>query len=130
MVILDASFLIDLLRGNPIAKNKVNELDESGKDKYLASITAMELYYGAMQSGKKDDAIKVMSLLLSLNKLNFEFNSGIKAAEIKHELEKKGMMIDIEDIMLAGIAKTMEQKILTRNVKHFERVEGLKLESY
>ena len=130
MVILDTSFLIDLMRGNPSAKNKAIKLDDPGDDKYLSSITAMELYYGALNSSKKDEAIKVMSLLLSLNKLNFEFNSAIKAAEIKHELEKKGMIIDIEDIMVAGIAKTTGQKILTKNIKHFERVDGLKVETY
>lgn len=130
MVILDASFIIDLLKGNPSASRKARELDESGKDKYLTSVTAMELYYGALSSGRKEETIKFMSLLMSLNKVSFEFNGSIKAAEIKYELKKKGMIIDVEDIMQAGIAKTTGQKILTKNVKHFERVDGLKVESY
>ena len=130
MVILDSTFLIDLLRGNLSIKDKVNELDKGQEEKYVTPITTMELYYGALKSCKKNEAKKVMALLLSLNKLNFDFSSSLKAAEIQNNLTKKGLIIDIEDIMVAGIAKSVGQKILTKNIKHFSRIEGLKVESY
>jgi len=39
-------------------------------------------------------------------------------------------MIDIEDIMIAAIAIVNGEKILTRNSKHFKRIEGLEVEEY
>lgn len=39
-------------------------------------------------------------------------------------------MINIEDIMLAGIALTHNESIITRNIKHFSKIEGLKIETY
>ncbi len=46
------------------------------------------------------------------------------------ELLAKGETIDPEDAMLAGIAKSHHEKVLTRNVKHFSRIEGLTIETY
>ncbi len=52
-----------------------------------------------------------------------------KAGEIEAELLKKGKMIDLEDIMLAGVALLRNEKVLTLNAKHFENIEDLELEN-
>ena len=40
------------------------------------------------------------------------------------------MQIDPEDAMIAGIARTNKQRIITRNVKHFSDIEGVEIENY
>lgn len=39
-------------------------------------------------------------------------------------------MIDLEDIMIAAIAITNNEKLITRNEKHFRRIKGLEVEGY
>jgi predicted nucleic acid-binding protein len=38
--------------------------------------------------------------------------------------------MDPEDAMIAGIAKSNNKKILTRNLKHFQGIENVTTESY
>jgi predicted nucleic acid-binding protein len=44
-------------------------------------------------------------------------------------LTKKGQRIDPEDTMIAGIAITNNKILVTRD-KHFDRINGLKIEKY
>jgi len=37
---------------------------------------------------------------------------------------RKGSRVDPLDAMIAGIAKTRGEKVVTRNVRHFEGIEG------
>jgi len=39
-------------------------------------------------------------------------------------------MIDLEDAMIAGIARVHGMKLLTRNLKHFQGIEGVNVEPY
>jgi len=41
-----------------------------------------------------------------------------------------GSMVDPEDAMIAGIAKVHSERVLTRNRKHFQGIEGVNVESY
>ena len=52
------------------------------------------------------------------------------AGEIQKSLKKKGLEIQSEDSMIAGIALAQQEPLLTRNVKHFERIPGLRVETY
>ena len=46
------------------------------------------------------------------------------------KLERSGEIIEAEDCMIAGIAKHHGDTILTRNIKHFERIRGVNVEGY
>ena len=130
MVVLETSFLIDLLKDNEKAAQIVKKLDRLDEEKCAASVTAMELYFGVLQSGKEEKIMKLISLLRSLIILDFDYASAIEASRIKNDLTKKGLIIELEDIMIAGIAKINKQKLITRNAKHFERIGGLEVETY
>ena len=49
------------------------------------------------------------------------------SGEILSKLEKKREVIDFRDVMIASIVIENDVALYTRNVKHFKRVEGLKL---
>ncbi len=49
---------------------------------------------------------------------------------IKAELEIRGMLIDDFDIAISAIALSHECQVLTANLKHFERVQGLAASSW
>jgi tRNA(fMet)-specific endonuclease VapC len=131
-MLLDTSFLIDLLRGtNQEALHKAQELDQKLESKGIAPITTMELWRGAMQClNQEKEKKKVNELISSLFAYPFSENEAKKSGEIEAKLLAKGNMIDLEDIMIAGVAQVHEEPILTRNKKHFEKIENLQIETY
>lgn len=61
---------------------------------------------------------------------DFKEKDAKKAGEIEANLIKEGSIIDLEDIMIAGIAISRDEKIISRNIKHFNRIKNLKIETY
>ena len=49
------------------------------------------------------------------------------AAEVRLQVEAKGLPIGMADYMIAATCISRDAILLTRNVKHFERVQGLTL---
>jgi predicted nucleic acid-binding protein len=63
--------------------------------------------------------------------IDIDKNSCLKANEIFWELKKIGKLNDKFDCMIAGILLSNGvDKIITRNVKHFENIPGLTVISY
>jgi len=89
-----------------------------------------ELWQGAEDISDKLKLEKIHSLLDSFGSFNLDVPSSKEAGSIHSELRKKGQVIDAADSMIAGIAKINNETILTRNIKHFSRISGLKVESY
>ena len=53
-----------------------------------------------------------------------------RAGEVDAHLLRQGAPIDPEDSMIAGIALASGEPLLTRNVRHFSRIAGLRIEEY
>jgi|SRR3989344_2775206 len=131
-MILDTTFIIDLLRGNNLkVKEKAEELDHLFETKAVASISIMELWRGALQSVRKEEEKnKINELIKSFLVYPFDEKTARESGEIEADLIKRGEIIDLEDIMISGVAKVHNEKVLTRNVKHFKRIRGLSVETY
>jgi tRNA(fMet)-specific endonuclease VapC len=131
-MLLDTTFLIDLLRGkDKNALERAELLDAQLESKGVASITIMELWRGAMQAiHQEKEKRKINELLSSLFQYPFQELEAKKAGEIESELLRKGITIDLEDIMIAGVAQVHHEPILTRNIKHFSVIQGIHVESY
>lgn len=50
-----------------------------------------------------------------------------EAGKISAKLEKKGMMVEFKDVLIGVSAKMNNYSLKTSNLKHFQRIEGLKL---
>lgn len=130
MAILETSFLIDIFRDYPPAVKLLDELEETETILQIASPTIMELWLGALQSNAPEkEKARIEEFLNSLLVLVLDLRSAKEAAEIEVELIKKGQMIETEDIMIAGIARSHGEKIVTRD-EHFQRIKGLQLKTY
>ncbi|HLD76333.1 MAG TPA: PIN domain-containing protein [Candidatus Norongarragalinales archaeon] len=128
-MILDTSFLIDLMKGHPPAEAKARELAETLVHLKVTPITVFEIWRGmAKASPQKKERLEKILSGLGLLPLNGE--SGKKAAFIDWALREKGVPIEPEDCLIAAIVLENRETLLTRNVKHFSRIEGLRIESY
>ena len=131
MVCLDTDFLVDLFRGEADAVKRAEEIDSEGLRKATTPVNAFELYLGAHLSKKREENLElVRDSLLSIQLLDFDEKSCIKAGAIAADLKKQGKPIGVRDSMIAGIALRFEQTLFTRNIEHFSRVKGLKIRTW
>lgn len=132
MKAVDTTFLIDLLRGEAGAVERAGELDEEGGAATTA-VNVFELSYGVYR-GVKDVERRleeVKRLVSNLQVFPLEQRAAMKSAEIAGALDREGMGIDPFDALIAGIVMVEGAEcVVTRNVTHFERVPGLKVEKH
>jgi predicted nucleic acid-binding protein len=59
---------------------------------------------------------------------NFEISIARIYAELWSDLSKKGIQIGAHDLMIGSTALSLGFSVATCNLRHFERIEGLKIE--
>ncbi len=130
-MILDTSFLIDLMNGLPEAVEKLKQQSQKKENLFITSVSIFELWSGIIRSHKPEhEKKKVMAILESQHILDLNKPSAEEAGKIDGKLESEGNRIDAEDSMIAGIARHYGEKILTRNVKHFDKIKSIFFETY
>lgn len=133
MILLDTTFLIDLLKQRKQAVDKANEL--SDRDSLATTyVNVYELMLGvySLEEIDHDKKLRDAEVLMDrLQILKLDKNSAIRSAKIGGSLSLKGSIIGDTDNMIAGIALSNGINIIvTRDRRHFERIKGIKVESY
>lgn len=125
MKLADASFLIDYARGDTDA---ITYLESHDGLIGASTIVLSELYRGLMltQDMTREEA---MTKYEWVETFAFTDDSAAEAAEIYVQLRQAGNLIPRSDIYIAGTARSEGIPLLTRD-GHFERIEGLDVETY
>ncbi len=90
----------------------------------------MEIWTGALLSKFTDkEKTKVKDLVLSITVLPLDEKSSMEAGEIAADMIQKGISIDPEDLMIAGIARANGEKLVTRD-QDYAKIPGLKVLKY
>ncbi len=125
---MDTDFLVAVLRGDKSAVPVIEELDRE-RVRFTTVINAFELYAGAYYTGGR--AVREAKNLLSkFHILTFDDACAERAGEIFATLKKEGLSLDVRDVMIAATVATYDLTLITRNVKHFSRIKGLKVRSW
>ncbi len=120
--VLDSDILIDHLRDRGAGRELVDELNaESGYR--ITAITAFEL---ALGRGYAHDPSSAESLLAAPC-LTLTRRAAVRGGVLLRDLRAKGLGIETRDAMQAGICLEAGAQLVTRNVRHFERIPGLDL---
>lgn len=123
--LLDTNIIIDHIRGRERINLKIVEEDTA-----ISIITLGELIYGGYKSVNPEKSLQIIQntiLLLGLSIESLDEKSINEFGETKAVLEKAGSRLDDFDLLIAAIAKSSKRILLTKNVKHFERIKDLKL---
>lgn len=130
-MILDTTFIIDVMRNDSKALEKLNYLIKKGETQLITSLTVFELFSGASRSKRiTEEKNKIVDILKGQLIINFDSDAAQKAGEIDGTLIKEGKMIDIIDSMIGGIAIIRKEKMLTKNIKDFSKIRGIEIETY
>ncbi len=124
--LIDTDWIIDFLKGKKEIVDTLLSLEKKGLA--ISVISLAELYEGIYSSDNQTE---------KMNGLN-NFLSGVNVFEIDDEiakifgnqrqaLRKTGRLIDNFDLLIASTCLFYDLTLMTNNINHFERIEGLKL---
>jgi predicted nucleic acid-binding protein len=127
--ILDSDILIYFLKGDKDVIEKVLSLPKD--DLYITIVNYTELLYGIYNSNKvTQNKEKILPFLEKFKLLQFDKSSSKIFAKLKAKLKKQGNIIADMDLMIASIAISNKAILFTNNLKHFKRIESLKILSF
>lgn len=121
--LIDSDVLIDVLKGRQSAAAWIAEYS---RDNLLitSSVNVFELARG-WDSDRATEA--GMALLREFIILPLDTRAALEAAVIDTELRQRGTPLDAGDLLIAGMARANGLAVITRNVRHFGRIEGLEV---
>ena len=130
-MIEDTSFIIDLLRGKPAAVDYLTVLEKSTRPEKLSAVTVLELYEAVPQVAVPEERHqRILDVLDTRQVVPADETVMRKAGKISGELLARGEEIDREDCIIAATALLSDEPVVTRNVEHFSRIDGLDVETY
>jgi len=92
----------------------------------IPSIVAAELLFGAEKSIKREHNLGKVRLFLSLfDIVHFCGAAAEKYAVIRCDLERRGMIIGGNDLIIAATVIANDGMLVTNNIGEFSRVKGL-----
>jgi tRNA(fMet)-specific endonuclease VapC len=136
MAIVDTTFLIDLMKESKAkrlgkATAKLEELIDRGESLRLAIFSIGELYVGVAKGTQPEkERAAVEECLALFDVVGFEETTARIFGAVVGDLEKQGQVISDMDALIASVALEHDELVVTRNLAHFQRVHGLKVEGY
>ena len=131
MVCLDTSVLVALIRKDQAAIDGLTAEAERGGTVSTTMVNVCELYSGAYGSkNPQKELAKVQDLVSNLGLLELDAGAAKRYGELVNDATLKRAPIGDFDLIIASIALEQEEKLVTRNVKHFSRVPGLVTEQW
>ena len=121
--LLDTNVVVDILRDN-VDVTRRYQLETMKRSKmFICPIVYYEVFRGFKIGGATKKLEKFLQLYKKWTMLNFDEDVAIKAAEIYEQVHKQ--VIEDNDIYIAANSIVNGCTLVTANVNHFSRVEGL-----
>ena len=130
-MIADTTLLVDRLRRDAAAREATSRLESEGVALWIPPPAVFELWEGAERADRPEDEVRrIEAVLADYTVMAFERRHAARAGRLSGALLRRGTMIDPIDAEIAGMALEERLPVLTRNVRHFERLPGLRIETY
>ena len=97
----------------------------------ISSITLAELMHGVEKSAKSNHNLRQVEDFTSrLTVLEYGNKAASHYGDIRAVLERRGIPVGVNDLHIAGHARSEGLTLVTNNLKEFERVEALRLANW
>jgi tRNA(fMet)-specific endonuclease VapC len=128
-VCLDTDVLIDYLRKpSDEVKRVMESVFERKVSACTTSVNAFEIWLGAYLAPKKAELVRdTEDFFGQLEVVNFDYGSSVEAGRVLADLRRRGESIEIRDLFVGCVCKVSGMPLVTRNLKHYRRVRGLKV---
>jgi hypothetical protein len=131
-MILDSSYLFDLMAENPDAFEKGTELVERGEMQWLPTPVVAETYYGVATARSTTNEQEVRNRLLGYPRIDVDEEIARVAGELLAEADDSAgedAGVGPNDAYIAAMADVLDDAVLTANVEDFEAL-GVPVETY
>ncbi len=135
MTIADTDFFIDVM--NPVrahharAVAAAERFDASDEPLWVSALTRFELATGCERYvDPPRERARVQALLEGYPTLAFTAEIAERAGRIHGALARGGRALGAVDAMIAATALEQDAAVLSRNVREFRRVQGLRVDAY
>jgi len=129
-VMLDTDICIYTIKRKPASVLNHFERCQPGTV-VMSVITFAELTNGAKKSRYSEDNIRRLNALSELIEvLPFDKNAAMVYGDVRSDLEKRGLVIDSNNLFIAAHALSLDFTLVTNNQREFSRVNGLKIENW
>lgn len=126
---LDTNIVIYVIKRRPVELLSV--FNEHAGHMCISSITLAELLHGVEKSQKQEHNLRQVEDFISrLNVLDYDVKAAAHYGDIRADLERKGEAIGVNDLHIAGHARSEGLILVTNNGREFERVEALRIENW
>ena len=127
--LLDTNICIYVIKRRPI--EVLDRFNEAAGHIAISSITLAELLHGVEKSQHITKNLRAVEDFCSrLDVLDYEENAASHYGEIRAYLERKGKTIGVNDLHIAGHARSLGVILVSNNLKEFERVDGLRFQNW
>lgn len=128
-MILDTTFVLDLLDGDEGAVAKAEELERDGVTMKLPTMTILELYVGIGAAVREDEERHIRRVIDPIPVVPMDEDVAIRAGRRIGELNASAFKREKGDAAIGATADVAGEPVLTRNVADFERL-GFEVETY
>ncbi|MBW4673476.1 MAG: type II toxin-antitoxin system VapC family toxin [Desmonostoc geniculatum HA4340-LM1] len=128
MYVLDTNICIALLNGNAKAVAIFNRFFSQC---YLSTIVVSELYKGIYCSKQVEKNLETLAQLTKLLPVEpFDLDAAIEFGIIQSELRQISKPTGEIDALIAAVARSRGDILVTNNIKDFENIPNLQLENW
>jgi tRNA(fMet)-specific endonuclease VapC len=123
---LDTNMVIHVIKRRP--EKLLSVFNTYNGQLCISTITLAELYHGVEKSSMPErNRRNVEDFTSRLEVLPYDDSAAAHYGDIRASLEKKGTPIGVNDLHIAGHARSRSLILVTHNTKEFNRVDGLRI---
>ena len=129
-VMLDTDICIYTIKRKPVSVSKRLEMLQPGAV-VMSVITFAQLINGAKKSRYVEENVRRLNALSELIEvIPFDKNAAMAYGDVRSDLEKRGLIIGGNDLLIAAHALSLGLTLVTNNDREFSRVNGLRIENW
>ncbi len=128
MILLDTDICVEILRKN---EKVISSREKFNDDIGISFISVGELYYGAERSANPENNIRLIEeFLITINIIHSDIDIMIKFGKLKAYLKNNNILLPDAYLLIAATTFIKAERLITGNVKHFERFPNLSIENW
>ena len=126
---LDTNIVIYVLKRRPAAVRE--KFNSHAEQLCISTVTLAELYHGAEKSSQVGHNVRRIEDFASrLVVLAYDARAASHYGDIRATLEADGNVIGVNDLHIAGHARSEGLALVTNNEREFSRVAALRVENW
>ncbi len=126
----DTNIITAYFKGHPKVAQRIEKYQKQFGRLKLNILSYYELLRGYKDLGSAKKLQRFREFASKCEILNVDLTVMEKASDIYVQLKRTGRLIEDADILIAAIAMVNNLILVTDNIRHFNRINGLQIENW